>query len=486
MAGVGRALPPGARARRALPQPGAGRDVPADRRRGRRRRPRDEQIDAARDALYRGFVAEAIDGFSAEHGGLLTAGDLAGWEATVEAPATLDYRGYTVLQDRAVGPGPGVPPAARAARRLRPRRPRSGSAEYVHTVVECAKLAFADREACVRRPGVRRRAARAAALGATTTTSGGAGRRGGARGELRPAAAGRAARRSVAGASATVGGAGEPTRGDTCHLDVADRFGQPGLRDAERRLAPELAGRSPRSACRSGTRAQMFWLEEGLPASLAPGQRPRTTLSPSLALRDGAPYLAFGTPGGDQQDQWSLHVFLGHVALRARPAGGDRRADVPHRPLPVARSTRGSSSLARSRSRGAWSRTCRRAPRPRARRARSSRLGARPGQRGRAGGRHAEGGREPARDAGLRGGPMTVTAGVDHVVSRDDIIWAFGPDLEPVLEVEPGDDRHVRDERLLQRPDPQRGRPRHRDRLRADQQRHGPGRRHAAPSRATR
>ena len=64
-----------------------------------------------------------------------------------------------------------------------------------------------------------------------------------------------------------------------------------------------------------GTRAQMFWLEEGLPSSLAPRSRPRTTLSPSLALRDGRPYLAFGTPGGDQQDQWTLHVFLRHVVF---------------------------------------------------------------------------------------------------------------------------------------------------------------------------
>jgi gamma-glutamyltranspeptidase/glutathione hydrolase len=61
-----------------------------------------------------------------------------------------------------------------------------------------------------------------------------------------------------------------------------------------------------------GTRAQMFWLEEGLPNSLAPGKRPRTTLSPSLARRDGE-LLAFGTPGGDQQDQWSLVFFLNHV-----------------------------------------------------------------------------------------------------------------------------------------------------------------------------
>jgi gamma-glutamyltranspeptidase/glutathione hydrolase len=57
----------------------------------------------------------------------------------------------------------------------------------------------------------------------------------------------------------------------------------------------------------------MFWLEEGLPNSLEPGKRPRTTLSPTIVGRDGEPYLATGTPGGDQQDQWTLHTFLGHV-----------------------------------------------------------------------------------------------------------------------------------------------------------------------------
>ena len=70
-----------------------------------------------------------------------------------------------------------------------------------------------------------------------------------------------------------------------------------------------------------GTRAQMFWLEEGLPSSLAPRKRPRTTLSPSLARRDGET-LAFGTPGGDQQDQWSLVFFLTlvHFGLNAQEA----------------------------------------------------------------------------------------------------------------------------------------------------------------------
>ena len=104
-----------------------------------------------------------------------------------------------------------------------------------------------------------------------------------------------------------------------------------------------------------GTRAQMFWLEEGLPSSLAPGTRPRTTLSPSLALRDGKPYLAFGTPGGDQQDQWALHFFLRHVDLGDEPAGGDRRArgstptTCPRRSIRGRRSRRSLSVEARVR-----------------------------------------------------------------------------------------------------------------------------------------
>jgi gamma-glutamyltranspeptidase / glutathione hydrolase len=182
-----------------------------------------------------------------------------------------------------------------------------GSAEYVHKVVESSKLAFADREAFYGDPDFvdvpletllspDYNDERRSLIGEEASDA------------LRPGG-GRLPRRVEA---PTTVGAGEPTRGDTVHLDVADRFGN--LVSATPsggwlKSSPVI----PELGWPLGTRAQMFWLEEGLPSSLAPGKRPRTTLSPSIALRDGKPYLAFGTPGGDQQDQWSLHVFLNHV-----------------------------------------------------------------------------------------------------------------------------------------------------------------------------
>jgi gamma-glutamyltranspeptidase/glutathione hydrolase len=260
-------------------------------------------VEGARRAYYEGFVAEEIDRFARANDGLLTGDDLARWRATLEPPVSVDYRGLTVCKTAAWGQGP---VALQQLRLLEGFDVAGlGEAELVHVMTECAKLAFADRDACYGDADVpldvlvsRVYADERRALVGDEAS-----------GELRPGL-GRLPILRRTGA-ALVGG-GEPSRGDTVHLDVADRFGN--LLSATPsggwlQSSPTI----PALGWPLGTRAQMTWLEEGLPSSLAPGTRPRTTLSPGLVLRDGRPWLAYGTPGGDQQEQWALHALVRHV-----------------------------------------------------------------------------------------------------------------------------------------------------------------------------
>ncbi|UUN30187.1 gamma-glutamyltransferase family protein [Streptomyces sp. FIT100] len=304
---------------------------------------RTEQIERARAVWREGFIAEALvrqsarptmDTSGTRHTGTLAAADLAGWSAAYEAPATYDWRGWTVCKAGGWSQGPAF---LQQLALLPPELPEYGSAAYVHLLVEGCKLAMADREAwygdaadvpvdaLLSEPY---NAQRRALIGEKASY------------ELRPGSpAGRApvlsahALRVAAGepgfdAMGIAGaGAGEPTvakdggtRGDTCHLDIVDRWGNmiaatpSGGWLQSNPVVPELG-------FPLGTRLQMAWLDPGLPNSLTPGRRPRTTLTPSLALRDGVPVMAFGTPGGDQQDQWQVHFFLA-VALRGTVRGG--------------------------------------------------------------------------------------------------------------------------------------------------------------------
>ena len=266
---------------------------------------REQEIDRARDAFYSGFVAESIDRFSAANGGLLTGDDLGRWRATLEPPVTYDFRGRTVCK---AGAWSQAPVFLQQLALLDGFDLASMSpAERVHVITECAKLAYADRDAFYGDVDD-------VPLDHLLSDAYAAERRqlvgDDASAELRPGG-GRLPK--VAEAAAMLG-MGEPTRGDTVHLDVADRFGNvvsatpSGGWLQSSQVIPDLGWPL-------GTRAQMFWLEEGLPSSLAPGRRPRTTLSPTLVLRAGEPELGLGTPGGDQQDQWTLHAFLNHVVL---------------------------------------------------------------------------------------------------------------------------------------------------------------------------
>jgi gamma-glutamyltranspeptidase/glutathione hydrolase len=265
---------------------------------------REEEIEKARSAWYEGFVADEIDRFSAAEGGLLSGADLAAWKATLEPVASLEYRGLTVCKTLPWGAGPvGLQQLALLAGY---DLAELSAAEFVHVVTECAKLAFADRDALY---GDAEEVPLGQLLSKDYTDERRALVGEEASGDHAP---GSGRLPSLHALEATVG-SGEPTR-DTVHIDVADRFGNmlsatpSGGWLQSSPVIPELGWPL-------GTRAQMFWLEEGLASSLKPATRPRTTLSPGLALRDGAPYLAWGTPGGDQQEQWALHAFLRHVDL---------------------------------------------------------------------------------------------------------------------------------------------------------------------------
>ncbi|MBA3523492.1 MAG: gamma-glutamyltransferase [Geodermatophilaceae bacterium] len=288
---------------------------------------REAALDAASAAWSSGFVAEAVDAFcrtevmddsGTSHAGVLTGADMAAWAPTYEPALTLDWAGLTVAKAGAWSQGPAflqwlslLDAAEVAAMPLE---------ERIHTVVETGKLAFADREAWYGDGADvswlltdAYAASRRTMIGAEASMS------------LRPGGSSpRLPTFVTSGAQAPTSpgpslGVGEPTvarsgttRGDTCHIDVIDRWGNVVSATPSGgwlQSSPTI----PALGFCLGTRAQMFWLEEGLPNTLAPGKRPRTTLSPSLALRDGVPVLAFGTPGGDQQEQWQMVFWLHHV-----------------------------------------------------------------------------------------------------------------------------------------------------------------------------
>ena len=318
---------------------------------------REAEIDRARKAWSHGFVAEAVDRFcrtsevmdtsGRRHRGVLTADDMAKWQATVEAPIAYDYGRYTVLKAGPWTQGLVTLQQLALCKRFGFDGLDPAGPDFIHWQVECAKLAFADRDTFYGDPkfvtvpvDVLLSDAYNDQRAKLVTNE--------ASHEIRPgmiAGFGKTMDLRLAdGARAAVGasGAGEPTvgdipwthdedklpdvvaakarqrekmgavPGDTVHFDIVDRDGNmvsstpSGGWLHSSPVIPDLG------FC-LGTRAQMFWLEEGHPASLAPGKRPRSTLTPTMALRDGEPYLAWGSPGGDQQDQWITQFFLRHV-----------------------------------------------------------------------------------------------------------------------------------------------------------------------------
>ncbi len=293
---------------------------------------REQQIEAARRCFYEGFVAETIDNFCRDnelmdtsgecHRGLLTGDDMAKWRATIEDPLSYDYGDYTVYKTGPWAQGPVFLQHLALLKSFDLGKMGPNSAEFIHTVIECGKLAFADRDAFYGDPDFvdvpldvllsdAYNDERRALVGHDASF------------ELRPGNVPGYSNEIVTRLKGTTDIAhGESLdfaypqpeiyEGDTTHFDIIDHHGNmisgtPSGTSLHTTPVVEGLGFGLTA------RGQMYWLKEGLPGTIAPGKRPRTTLTPTLALRDGKPYMAFGTPGGDHQDQWSMGMFLRHV-----------------------------------------------------------------------------------------------------------------------------------------------------------------------------
>ena len=296
---------------------------------------RERQIEAARDIWYRGWVAETIDKFCRDeavidvsgrkHNGLLTAEDMASWTSTYDEVASYNYGEYTVCKCGPWSQGPVLLQQLAILDGMDIQSMDPLGADFVHSVIEAVKLSFADREAYYGDPGFVD-----VPLEILLSKNYNESRRNlitsEASADLIPgliAGYSNAIDHSLVDRGELVSnigmGVGEPTvaktgatNGDTVHLDIIDRHGNmisctpSGGWLQSSPLIPELG------FC-LGNRGQMFWLDEHSPSTLVPGKLPRTTLSPSLALKNEKPYMVFGTPGGDQQDQWSTIMFLHHA-----------------------------------------------------------------------------------------------------------------------------------------------------------------------------
>ena len=237
--------------------------------------------------------------------GFLRKADLAAHVTRIEDPVTVNYRGYTVCKCGPWTQGPVFLEQLNLLEGYDLAALGHNSPAYIHLVTEAAKLAFADRERYYGDPDfvsvpLNRLLSKEYAVERRSLIDPDHASR-----ELRPGY-------SASYQSLEKNKHSGSSPGDTTHLDAADHLGN--------MLSATPSGGWISSSplieglgFALGTRLQMFYLDPSHVNALMPGKRPRTTLTPSLVLKDNVPCLAFGTPGGDQQDQWSLQFFLNHI-----------------------------------------------------------------------------------------------------------------------------------------------------------------------------
>jgi gamma-glutamyltranspeptidase/glutathione hydrolase len=279
-------------------------------------RGRNAGLEAVREYFYRGPVAQRISQFCEQAGCLLRAGDFAAFKARVEAPLTTNYRGIDVYKPGFWTQGPAFLENLNLLEKFDLKAMKQNSADYIHTVVEAMKLGYADRDvyygdpdfhemfpqlvskpyADIRRPLIDPDHASAEHVPGDPKN-------------MSPRAPESFVRQRLRNRNAE--------HQDTTCVNVADKAGNLFSATPSGGWVPAVIAGD--TGIPLTERAQSFVLTPLHPNQIAPHKRPRVTLTPTIALKNGQPWLAFSTPGGDSQDQTLLQIFLDVVEFGMDP-----------------------------------------------------------------------------------------------------------------------------------------------------------------------
>ena len=272
--------------------------------------PRDEKLRAVRDRFYTGDIADALEDFYIAQGGFLRKSDLAAHVTSLEDPVSIDYHGYTVYKCPPWTQGPSLCQMLRLLEGFDLKKMGHLSADYVHTLTESIKLAFADRDQYYGDPNFADVPLAALLSNQYTDLR---------RALIDPTAASTEIRPGdpIAMTPLATSLPPSPAPGGTTTCVTADRWGNV--------VAATPSANGPYSICQSlgiahGNRLRSLNTAPGHPNRIEPGKRPRITLTPTLVAKDGKVIIAISVAGGDLQDQTTLNCLLNHIDFGLSPA----------------------------------------------------------------------------------------------------------------------------------------------------------------------
>jgi gamma-glutamyltranspeptidase/glutathione hydrolase len=269
-------------------------------------------LKAARDYFYKGDIARRISDFCAANGGLLRSGDFAAFHAKIEQPAHSSYRGFEVYKTGFFAQGPVMLETLNLLEGYDLRAMKHNSSDYIHTLTEAMKLGFADRDRFygdpdfVRVPATELLSKEYAAMRRSLIDE--------KRASLEQRPGDPVNKKPLINGGPTPGLTGQSSvpeierANDTTCVNVIDKDGNLFSATPSGAWLPAVVAGD--TGVLLGQRMQSFLLEEGHPNVLQPGKRPRVTLTPTLVLKDGKPFMVMSTPGGDNQDQTLVQVLL--------------------------------------------------------------------------------------------------------------------------------------------------------------------------------